>query len=332
LVRMLLTVSVAAIVLLIKDHSLHGAGGYMKLGLIPTGWAAIALITPFGGGWWWRQNMGGREPSEREQVAYDDALEILAGESRQPLRLPSTWFVIDTPHPDAAVCGHTLLLSRGLLESEFLPAVIAHELGHLNSSDGKLTAALNRLIIHPPPRTREKAPAERQVVVVAQDKFTLSITLFGILVWGVRRAVAFAKGGLGLRILAPFWGDYWREREYEADQYAARLGQAEDLADFLEIHALVHDHPVPFIWLTEHTHPPTELRIDQLRKASFAPARIAPGPEPVKAAPTGPPAAGPDGPTLTEPDPSAGRALRSAGMALPTTTATTNDREARCDA
>jgi hypothetical protein len=66
LVRMLLTVAVAAIVLLVKDHSLHGAGGYMKLWLIPTGWAGLALITPFGGGWWWRQNMGGREPSERE--------------------------------------------------------------------------------------------------------------------------------------------------------------------------------------------------------------------------------------------------------------------------
>jgi hypothetical protein len=28
---------------------------------------------------------------------------------------------------------------------------------------------------------------------------------------------------------------------------------------------LIHDHPVPFIWLTEHTHPPAELRIDRLR-------------------------------------------------------------------
>jgi len=34
------------------------------------------------------------------------------------------------------------------------------------------------------------------------------------------------------------------------------------------MHALINDHPVPFIWLTEHTHPPTELRIDKLRKTS----------------------------------------------------------------
>jgi Zn-dependent protease with chaperone function len=63
----------------------------------------------------------------------------------------------------------------------------------------------------------------------------------------------------------PLWGGYWRGREYAADDFAKELGQAEDLADFLELHAQVHDAPVPFIWLTEHTHPPTELRIERLR-------------------------------------------------------------------
>jgi hypothetical protein len=45
---------------------------------------------------------------------------------------------------------------------------------------------------------------------------------------------------------------------------------------------------------------------------------VAPGAEPVKAAPAGPPTAGPDGPTLTEPTPSAERSHRSAGPALQT--------------
>jgi Zn-dependent protease with chaperone function len=72
------------------------------------------------------------------------------------------------------------------------------------------------------------------------------------------------------------WGSYWREREYLADGYAASVGQAHELADFLELHALVHDHPVPFIWLTEHTHPPTELRIDRLREAAHPIARGVP--------------------------------------------------------
>ena len=162
------------------------------------------------------------------------------------------------------------MLSRGLLENEQLPAVLAHELGHLATSDGKLTAAINRLIINPLPKTRERLRREREVVVVGSERLILTTTLVGAAIWVVRFVVRFARGGLGLRFLAPAWGSYWREREYTADQYAASLGQAEELADFLEVHALIHDHPVPFIWLTERTHPPAELRIDRLRKTSQA--------------------------------------------------------------
>lgn len=326
--RMLLTLAVLAVVLLLKGESPEGAEGLVELALIPTGWAILALITPFGGGWWWGQRMGGRDPSERERTAYRDALDLLLHHTAHPVRLPSIWFVVDSPQPDAAVCGNTLMLSRGLLESEYLPAVLAHELGHLDSSDGKLTAAINRLVIDPLPRAREKQARQGGRVFVGSDKVLLTITAFGAVLWLLRKAIGFAKGGLGLRITAPFWGSYWREREYTADQYAARLGQAEELADFLDIHALIHDHPVPFIWLTEHTHPPTELRIDKLRKASFQTALVAPGPEPVKAAPAGPPTAGPDGPALTEPDPSAEQSLRSAGMTLPTIGQTDHGKDA----
>src|SRR5580704_9020435 len=153
--RMLLTLAAAAIVLLIKGQSPAGAESLVELALIPTGWSIFALLTPFGGGWWWRANMGGRDPSEREQAAYHDAIQLLQAYATGPLRLPRLWFVTDEPQPDAAVCGDTLMLSRGLLENEQLPAVLAHELGHLATSDGKLTAAINGLIINPLPKTRE---------------------------------------------------------------------------------------------------------------------------------------------------------------------------------
>jgi len=52
--------------------------------------------------------------------------------------------------------------------------------------------------------------------------------------------------------------------------------------------------------------------------APEAQTQVAAGPGPVKAVPTGPPAAGPCGPALTEPAPSAGEALTSAGRTLPT--------------
>jgi Zn-dependent protease with chaperone function len=266
--RMFLTLAAAAVVLLIKGQDPRGAESLMELALIPTGWAILALATPFGGGWWWRANMGGRDPSEREQAAYNDALQVLQAHASLPLRLPSLWFVTDEPQPDAAVCGDTLMLSRGLLENEYLPAVVAHELGHLATSDGKLTAAINRLIINPLPKTHEQQERQGNLVILGGSRLLLTITLFGATLWVGRFVVRFARGGLGLRFFAAAWGSYWREREYTADQYAATLGQADELADFLEVHALMHDHPVPLIWLTEHTHPPTELRIDQLRKTT----------------------------------------------------------------
>lgn len=273
--RMLLVLVTMVLVLLLTGHAPDRAESLMEIGLIPTGWAVFALITPFGGGWWWRQNLGGRQPSEREQLAYQDSIALLEAHTDRPLPQPAGWFVLDTPHPDAAVCGNTLMLSRGLLESEFLPAVLAHELGHLASPDGKLTAAINRLIINPPPRPAgsERQPGqEREVFVLGADRVLLALLGLRLLAWIVRSAVRLARGGaVGLRLTAPAWGAYWRAREYTADEYAASLGQADELADFLEVHALIHDHPVPHIWLTEHTHPPSELRIGKLRTLARTP-------------------------------------------------------------
>ena len=144
---MLIAFVLATLALFLAGHSTTPSPALGSPALIPTAWSLFALITPFGGGWWWRQNLGGREPSEREQLAYRDAIELLQAHAGQALPVPSGWFVLDSPQADAAVYGSTLMLSRGLLESDHLPAVLAHELGHLASTDGKLTAALNRLVI-----------------------------------------------------------------------------------------------------------------------------------------------------------------------------------------
>jgi Zn-dependent protease with chaperone function len=276
LTRMLIAAASVALLLLFFTHAAPGWADYAKLGAIPTFWAIFAFADPVGGGWWWRQNMGGRLPSGREQLAYADARELLASYTSERLPMPD-WFVIDTPQLDAAVNGTTLMLSRGLLESDHLPAVVAHELGHLASTDGRLTAAINRLIIHPPPRPADADEELRErhgwdiAFLLSPEGLVLTLLGVRVFLWVVRRIISFAKGGLGLRLTAPVWGVYWRGREYTADEFAAQLGQADELADFLEIHALIHDHPVPFIWLTEHTHPPTELRVDRLRNFAHAP-------------------------------------------------------------
>lgn len=238
--------------------------------LAPTVWSLLALVYPGGSGWWWRQRTGGRAPSSREQLAYTDALEFLQASASGPLPQPASWFVLDTHEPDAAVIGNTLMLSRGLLDSPHLPAVLAHEIGHIATPDGRITAALNRLVIHPPayekqPREHNERERRETRLEFHNGRLALAAAALYATVWFTRTLILLMRGGAGIYLLRPIWGRYWREREHTADHYAALLGQADELADFLEIHALIHDHPIPFIWLTDHTYPPTEHRIDQLR-------------------------------------------------------------------
>lgn len=296
---------IVALTYAIQGDGIDPPAYWLEVALIPTFWSILALISPFGTGWWWKQRSGGRNPSQREQLAYNDSVALLQAQTHNPLPLPENWYVIDTPTPEAAVCGGTLVLSRGLLESDHLPAVLAHELGHLATPDGKLTAAINRLVLIPPrpprhePSNHQPTNETRPGIEIHNERIVLTILAIRILTWTVKKTAKFINGGLGLRLTTPIWGIYWRYREYKADAYAAQLGQADELADFLEVHALIHDYPIPYIWLTEHTHPPTELRIDKLRNQARC--EIADRSEPVKETPAGPPTAGPDGLPLTEP-------------------------------
>jgi Zn-dependent protease with chaperone function len=196
------------------------------------------LILPLGG-WLWRQQSGGRAPSERERLIYEDALAVLA-HADPALRPPGRWFVLDEPALNAAAYANTLMLTRGLIDSGHLEAVLAHELGHLNSSDSRLAAALHRLTT--PPRRRLHFP----------------LATLGFLF----------SGGLGAWLTRRPWAAYWRAREFAADEYAANLGQGPALARFLDTHALENDLPVPFMWLTPESHPYSEHRIDRLTRVA----------------------------------------------------------------
>ncbi len=143
--------------------------------------------------------------------------------------------MLDRGATNASVRGDTLMIHRGLLGGPWLEPILAHELGHLHSSDGRVTAALGRLIIFQPAYRRPG--------------------LLGV-------PVQLALRGVSLRVLRPAWGA--RHREYAADLYAARLGQGAALAKCLQAEALPYDFPVPFMALGAHSHPYTELRIDRL--------------------------------------------------------------------
>ena len=94
------------------------------------------LVLPLGG--WWFQQHGRAAASERERAVFEAAFEQLRGVDPQ-LRPPRRWFVVDDPEPNACAYADTLMVTRGMLEGPSFPAVLAHELGHLNTSDARVT-------------------------------------------------------------------------------------------------------------------------------------------------------------------------------------------------
>lgn len=229
------------------------------LAMTYTTWGPLlALVWPTGH-FITRWQYGAREASQREQEAVEAAFNSLVGNYRRPAK----WFVIDAPMINAFVVGNTLYINRETIRSDALAAILAHELGHLNSTDGRYVLAANRLIS--PILTRfAGATATLGQQSLELERMTgrkQGGCTYIILAW----SALLLGGGMGLRLLAPLWLLYMRDREYLADEYAAALAQGGQLIAVLETYSLPLDTAVPFVSLLyEKTHPYTELRIDKL--------------------------------------------------------------------
>jgi Zn-dependent protease with chaperone function len=218
-------------------------------------WVLSALVAPVGAGGYFASSVGARAPTQTEQQAYEDALTALdlpAGVKR-----PAYVYVLDEHDLNAAVAGDTLVINRSLFDSGFLEAVLAHELGHLNSMDARVSVAVNRLA----GPAHATAPLRHGQTTSWLSGRPLPFH-FGLIVLIIRGC----SGGLATDAMTPAWSAWWRLREYVADTYAARLGQAEQLATFLQDHALLYDIPIKRVWTSDQTHPPVAHRIERLRE------------------------------------------------------------------
>jgi Zn-dependent protease with chaperone function len=216
----------------------------------------------FGGGYYLtRFAMGAREPSKREREAVLAALETVSAQTPPGTIAPTKWYVIDNVTLTAFVVGSTLYLTRELIQSRYLAPVIAHELGHINSFDGRLTLALRRLVLAPvhllAQALGQPAPGN---VVIAVPYGDMTAYTQATWVWLLSFFMSVAGGGLGLLLLNPLWVWYWRGREYFADYFAAQVNQVPALIEYLERNQFF-DVAVPYFMAT---HPYTELRIDKL--------------------------------------------------------------------
>jgi Zn-dependent protease with chaperone function len=135
---------------------------------------------------------------------------------------------------------------------------MGHELGHVNTLDGRITEALNRLSFWDDPLSLSPTEGERRSELVRNPDPR------GAVPWALMRLITRLTGGMiAVRMLAPAWAAYWRSREYAADSYAASLGQAEDLASYLRDQEQALDLPAAGIF-SELQHPPVALRIERL--------------------------------------------------------------------
>lgn len=227
--------------------------------LMPIALSAAALLRP-GRGWVWGRRLGARRPTEEEVEKIEAALGLLRA-GAPSLRAPVAYYVLDAPSVAAGVRGRALILTPRLIESASLAAVLAHELGHANSLDGRLREALARLALWGDPLGPPRDPRGREVY------FEGGADSRGALLWGAMRwSLRLAGGGDAHRLLARVWAGYWRRREYAADAYAAALGQGGELARYLTDQGLPFDAPQPGLFFRADEHPPVAQRLERLRR------------------------------------------------------------------
>lgn len=223
--------------------------------LMPIAFSVAGLLRP-GRGWVWGRRLGARRATTEEAASIDAALGLLC-RAHPGLSRPAAYYVLDAPSLVAGVRGRTLILTRRMVESPLLPAVLAHELGHANTLDGRLMEALERLVLWRDPLA---LPREEPGIAAQFDDGLLGVLLWGCMRWALR----LAGGSCARGLLAPLWTLYWRTREYAADAYAASLGQGGDLARYLTDQELPFDSPQPGFFFGGAEHPPVALRLERL--------------------------------------------------------------------
>lgn len=202
------------------------AGFYLHIGLV-----ILRLLAPA----WERFRLGLRKPSERErlqvEVAYDMLEDLAKWTSSMKIKHPRTFLVRDTSEMQVRFMGMKLVIDRPLILSyhTLLPPLLAHELGHYNSSD-RITRFL--LLFFPP-------------------WFCAPGCFIGLAL------------GFGALLTAPIWRIYWRNREYAADQFAVQCDLGPELADFLETYLLPLDRSSAMAKLFRK-EPYIEERLDRL--------------------------------------------------------------------
>lgn len=239
----------------------------------------VAYIGFGGGSVFTRFVLGARELSSREHEILTNLFEQMISQVDFDIGGFSKLYIYDSPMEFVNLIGTTLYVSSGAIDSEYLPPLIAHEFGHLNNKDGNTILALRRLVfplfymfIGGVRDFSSGRPAYRPDV----KEFEATEIFYSMINKVVFFLFAFFGGGIGVWGLSWWWAAYFRQQDFFADAYAAKLGYKDELLKYLEEHKFF-DSAVPYMlgWRPAH-----ELRIDALNNPDLY------GLEEVKKAPT----------------------------------------------
>lgn len=238
-----------------------------------------------------RLEVRGRQLTGAEREALDAALAVPRARG---VPIPRHIFAVDRDGLNAFIAGRTLYIYRDLFRHAGLAGVLAHELGHHNSLDGRLSGAIFGLTLPGGFLITYMLLGVLQWVAYGLVMLLLGLVVIIFLlarrnIWGLlgalfgasvavtRFLIIFAVGGVGAALLGSLWRSYYVRREYAADAYAARLGYAAQLIAFFE-HEVLSDISLP--WYSQPTHPPTTRRIEALRMAAARDPACAGAPSP----------------------------------------------------
>ena len=241
------------------------------LAAAPMIWSLMSYIGLGGGFSLTRLALGARQPSNRETQTILERLRMIRASLASEALSFSHIFILDSPLVTTYTVGTTLYISSGAVRNEeYLEVLLAHELGHVNNGDGGLVLALRRLVFPlfylffgniSQYSTARAAPPSNDASRLPSDVYYAMINslLFALM--------AFLGGGLGVYLLSLWWANYFRERDYLADQFVVECGLRDTLLEYLEQNRF-YDTSVPFLmgW-----QPANELRIDRLLNPDLVP-------------------------------------------------------------
>jgi hypothetical protein len=206
-----------------------------------------------------RYMVGARDPSTRERQQINQVLRQVVGHASGHLKGFEGIFVVDSVMEIAYLIGTTLYISSQAIRGQHLLPLLAHELGHNQRDDGGVILALRRLV-NPIMFFLGGNVRDFSTGKALKKELTPVNKFFGVVNHLASLLFSLIGGGFGVWLTSFRWASYFRQRDYLADNFAARHGVKDSLLAYLEENKFF-DISVPHMmgW-----RPVNEQRIDML--------------------------------------------------------------------